>query len=250
MKKYKKTIVEAKEFEDLKIWTQRFPSLKILQDGYRHVVHSLAPHGPTSSHDRPGPLKQRPPDRTRLSWYDMTCGLCKVSCGHKISQGILHVMLIIIRSNHPAQKREKRSLCQQSRQQSGHRLIEDGHVIEDAANRFISAKVSAHGFHGLHKSCPESGQHSASDVFYNEEGHGTFCGWESEKCPKQGNLAEFRTSSFSKGLTRSSKPSNSWQICNVNISKNHKWSAQGGRKPNCNNLYVALCCTATIKSVG
>lgn len=55
--------------------SQRFPSLKILQDGYRHVVRSLAPHGPTSSHDRPGPLKQRPPDGT---W----------SCGHKISQGI------------------------------------------------------------------------------------------------------------------------------------------------------------------
>ena len=152
--------------------SQQFPSLKILQDGYQHVVRSLAPHGPTSSHDRPGPLKQRPPDGT---W----------SCGHKISQDIqdiLHVMLIIIRSNHPAQKREKRSLRQQSRQQSGHRLIEDGHVIEEAANRFISAKVSAHGFHGLHKSFPESSQHSASDVLYNEEGHGTFCGWESEKC--------------------------------------------------------------------
>lgn len=100
---------------------------------------------------------------------DMTsCGLWKVS---KQSQDIpRHPKLIIIRSNHPAQKREKRSLRQQSRQQSGHRLIEDGHVIEEAANRFISAKVSAHGFHGLHKSCPESGQHSAWDVFYNVEG--------------------------------------------------------------------------------
>ena len=169
--------------------------------------------------------------------HDMTsCGLCKVSKQSQDIPSILQVMLIIIRSNHPAQKREKRPRCQQSHQQSGHRLIEDGHVIEEAANPFISAKVSAHGFHGLHKSFPESGQHSASDVFYNEEGHGTFCGWESEKCPKQGNLAEFRTSSFSKGLTRSSKPSNSWQICNVNISKNHKWSAQGARKPNCNKL--------------
>ena len=166
--------------------SQRFPSLKVLQDGYQHVVRScLAPHGPTSSHDRPGPLKQRPPDGT-WSWHHVVFAKYHVVTRYfKVSQDIqdiLHVMLIIIRSNHPAQKREKRSLRQQSRQQSGHRLIEDGHVIEEAANRFISAKVSAHGFHGLHKSFPESSQHSASDVLYNEEGHGTFCGWESEKC--------------------------------------------------------------------
>ena len=112
-------------------------------------------------------------------------------------------MQTVIASNHPAQNSKKKR-CQQSHQRSGHRLIKDGHVIEQAANRFISAKVSAHGFHGLHKAM-ELSECRRLRIRKVSGSSG----------PNQGNLAELRTSSFSKGLTRSSKPSNSWQICNI-----------------------------------
>ena len=107
------------------------------------------------------------------------------------------------RKQSPCSKLKKKR-CQQSHQRSGHRLIKDGHVIEQAANRFISAKVSAHGFHGLHKAM-ELSECRRLRIRKVSGSSG----------PNQGNLAELRTSSFSKGLTRSSKPSNSWQICNI-----------------------------------
>lgn len=105
MKKYKDR--KWLEKRSLKIWRHvtTFGSFRILEDGCRHMVHSMAPHGPTSSHDRPGPLKQRPPDGTRRSCEDIMWSLQSMKASQDVPS-ILDVMLIIIQSNHPAQERK------------------------------------------------------------------------------------------------------------------------------------------------